>query len=66
MAEALAPALGITPADALESPHALCGSVDQIVEDLLYRRERFGIASIGLSLDALDVMAPVVARLHDA
>jgi len=66
MAEALAPALGISPADALESPHALCGTVDQIVEDLLARREQFGIASIGLSLDALDAMAPVVAKLHDA
>lgn len=66
MAEALAPALGISPADALESPHALCGTVDEIAEDLLIRRERHGIASIGLSLDALDAMAPVVAKLADA
>jgi probable F420-dependent oxidoreductase len=66
MAEALAPALGISPADALESPHALCGTVDQIVDDLLARRERHGIASIGLSLDAMEDMAPVVARLADA
>src|SRR6478609_802991 len=66
MAEALAPALGISPADALESPHALCGSVDEIAEDLLVRRERHGIASIGLSLDAMDAMAPVVAKLHGA
>lgn len=65
-ADALAPALGISPADALESPHALCGTVEQIAEDLLARRERHGIASIGLSLDALDAMAPVVAALHDA
>ena len=66
MAEMLAPALGISPADALESPHALCGTVDEIVEDLLARRERHGIASIGLSLDAMDAMAPVVAKLADA
>ncbi len=66
VAEVLGPALGLSPADALASPHALCGTVDQIVEDLLERRERFGIASIGLSLDALDAMAPVVARLADA
>jgi probable F420-dependent oxidoreductase len=65
-AEALAPALGLSPAEALASPHALCGTVDEIVDDLLARRERFGIASIGLSLDALDAMAPVVARLTDA
>jgi probable F420-dependent oxidoreductase len=63
MAEAIAPGFGLAPADALASPHALCGSVDQIVEDLLARRERHGIASIGLSLDAVDPMAPVVAAL---
>lgn len=66
MAEALAPGFGLTPEDALESPHTLCGSVDEIVEDLLVQRERFGITSIGLSLDAVDTMAPVVARLADA
>ncbi len=63
MAEAIAPGFGLSPAEALASPHALCGSVDQIVEDLEQRRERFGIASIGLSLDAVDAMAPVVAAL---
>jgi len=65
-AEMLAPALGISPADALESPHALCGSVDEVAADLLARRERHGIASIGLSLDAMDAFAPVVAKLADA
>lgn len=63
MADALAAGFGLTPEEALASPHALCGTVEQIVDDLLERRERFGIASIGLSLDALDAMAPVVARL---
>jgi probable F420-dependent oxidoreductase len=63
IAEALGPGLGLSPAEALASPHALCGTVRQIVEDLQYRRERFGIASIGLSLDTLDAMAPVVAEL---
>lgn len=62
-AEALAPALGLTPHEALASPHALCGTVEEMVDDLLYRRERFAIASIGISLDSLDAMAPVVAAL---
>lgn len=66
MAEALAAGFGLTPDEALASPHALCGTVDEIAEDLLARRERFGIASIGLSLDAMEAMAPVVAALHDA
>lgn len=66
MADALAPAFGLSPADALASPHALCGNVDEIVDDLLEMREHLGIASIGLSLDALDAFAPIVARLADA
>src|SRR5690606_27355753 len=41
MAEALAAGFGLTVDEALETPHALCGSVDQIVDDLLARRERF-------------------------
>ena len=62
-AEALAPAMGLSPAEALDSPHALCGTVDQIVDDLLERRERWGISSVGISLDAIDALAPVVAAL---
>jgi probable F420-dependent oxidoreductase len=65
-AEALGPALGLTPEEALATPHALAGTHDQIAEELLRRRERFGIASIGISLDAIDDLAPVVAKLHDA
>lgn len=63
MAEAVAPGFGLSPDDALASPHALCGSVGEIVDDLLERRARHGIASIGLSLDVVDAMAPVVAAL---
>ncbi len=63
VAEALAAGFGLTVAEALETPHALCGTVEQIVDDLLARRERFGISSIGLSLDAMDAFAPVVAAL---
>jgi len=63
MAEALGPSLGLTPAQALESPHALAGTVDEIVEQCLERRARYGISYIGLSSDAIDAMAPVVDRL---
>lgn len=63
VAEAMSPAFGLTPDQGLETPHALAGSVDQIVETCLARRERFGISVIGLSLDAMEMMAPVVARL---
>ncbi len=45
------------------SPHALAGSVEEIVEQCLARRERYGISCIGIGLDAMEAMAPVVARL---
>jgi probable F420-dependent oxidoreductase len=63
MAELLAPALGISPAAALASPHAVAGTPEQIVDDLQARRERWGISYLGVSVDALDALAPVVARL---
>ena len=63
LAEAVAPALGLTPEQAMASPHALAGTVDEIVEQCLERRERWGISYIGISADAMDDMAPVVARL---
>lgn len=63
VAAAMSPAFGLSPEQGLETPHALAGSVDQIVETCLARRERFGISVIGLSLDAMEMMAPVVARL---
>jgi probable F420-dependent oxidoreductase len=63
MAAALGPALGITPDEAIESPHALVGSVSQCVETVLAWRERWGITYVSISSDAMEEMAPVVSRL---
>ncbi|MFN7149059.1 MAG: TIGR03621 family F420-dependent LLM class oxidoreductase [Microthrixaceae bacterium] len=63
MFDLFADGFGLTPDQARHSPHALCGTVDQIVDDLVERRERFGISTIGLSASALDDMAPVIAGL---
>ena len=63
LAEAVGPALGLTPEQAMASPHALAGTSDEIVEQLLARRQRYGISYIGISADAVDAMAPVVDRL---
>lgn len=63
MYELFAGGFGITPDEARRSPHALCGSVDQIVDDLVERRERFGISTIGLSASSLDDLRPVIDRL---
>ncbi len=63
LAAAMGPALGLSPEAALASPHALAGTVDQVVEQLQERRDRWGISYIGLSADSLDEMAPVIERL---
>ena len=61
--EELAPAFGLTPDEASTTPHALIGSVDQLCDQLVERRERWGISYLGMSADQLDAFAPVVARL---
>ena len=61
--EELAPAFGLTADEARETPHALIGSVAQICDQLVERRERWGLSYIGLSADQLDAFAPVIARL---
>ena len=63
MAEALAPGFGVSAPEALASPHALVGTESEIVEQLIERRERWGLSYVGLSADVIDEMAPVVDRL---
>lgn len=63
MADALAAGFGLSPEEAIASPHSLAGTVDQVVEDLQAQRERHGISYIGLSVASMHEMAPVVARL---
>jgi probable F420-dependent oxidoreductase len=59
----LAPAFGLTSEEASTTPHALIGTVDEICDQLLERRERWGISYLGLSADQLDAFAPVIAAL---
>ncbi len=47
----------------LQAPYLLLGTVDQICEDLLARRERYGISYISIFEQSLEALAPVVARL---
>jgi probable F420-dependent oxidoreductase len=61
-------ATGKTIDEVLDSPRCLIGSVDQIVEDLIMRRERYGISYITVMdfpwlPSRVDALAPVVARL---
>jgi hypothetical protein len=47
----------------LQSPYVLVGTVDQLVEDLRARRERWGLSYYVVFETAMDALAPVVARL---
>jgi len=63
VANDFAPLFGISPEDLLEFPHALVGNVDQICESIQANRERFDASYIVVQRDAMEAMAPVVARL---
>jgi probable F420-dependent oxidoreductase len=45
------------------SPSILLGSVDDMCEQLIQRRERLGVSYWNVSAEMMDAMAPVVARL---
>lgn len=60
---AAAPAFGITAEQALASPHALVGTVNECVDRIESWRERWGISYISLMGSSAEEMAPVVERL---
>ena len=47
----------------LQSPYALIGTVDHLVEELRRRRDRWGISYYVIFEPYMDAFAPVVARL---
>lgn len=63
IAEMMAPMFNLSPEDALRVPIVMAGSVDEIVETLQERREEYGFSYWCVPGDALEAMAPVVAKL---
>lgn len=63
LAKALAQRIEFDPRDVLEMPHFLIGTIEQIVDDIQARRERYGISYIVVPGDMADALAPVVERL---
>jgi probable F420-dependent oxidoreductase len=53
----------LSPDEILESPYVLVGTVDQIVEDLRMRRERWGMSYFTIFEPHVTAFAPVVAQL---
>ena len=63
MAAMMGQMFGLDADRALEVPHALIGTVDQIVEQIEARRDRWGFTYWVVQGDAMESLAPVVARL---
>jgi len=66
VAEKMGSMFGLSAEEMAEHPNALIGSVDQICEMLLARRERYGFSYVSVSDRNADAFAPVVARLAGA
>jgi probable F420-dependent oxidoreductase len=63
LAEQVAPAFDLTPEEALGTSVALFGTVDQICDELLERRERWGVSNVVLGETEVESFAPIVHRL---
>ncbi len=61
--DAMSARFGVSPAAFATHPHALIGSVEQVCETLLERRERYGISYVTVAQRHVDEFAPVVAAL---
>jgi probable F420-dependent oxidoreductase len=62
----IASATGLTPEDVLESPFVLIGSVEEIVERLLERRERWGYSYYTVQQPSAREFAAVLEALDEA
>jgi probable F420-dependent oxidoreductase len=63
LAARLAGGFGMTPQAALQTPFAVVGTVDQIIETLQARRERWGFSYVIVGTGDVEPFAPVVAAL---
>ena len=63
VASEMAPLLGMTAVEALESPHALVGTVDECITSIRRWRERWGISFVSINGTEMDAFAPVVEAL---
>jgi hypothetical protein len=62
-AEALAEPLGLRPLEVLSSPHVWLGTLEQIADSIVERRERWGVSYWCVPARSMKAVAPVVDRL---
>jgi probable F420-dependent oxidoreductase len=63
IATAMAPHFGVEPADALHVPLALLGTLDEMVTELEWRRQEYGISYWSVEADSWEALGPVVSTL---
>lgn len=61
--DAMAPNFGVPADEAAHVPVVLLGTVDAMIDELRWRRERWGFSYIGFDGGSWEAMAPVVAAL---
>jgi len=62
-ADALMARTGLSREEIVDFPHAAVGSVDEICEALIRRRERYGFSYITVGDANIDAFAPVIEKL---
>ena len=63
VASMLAPSMGMEPADVLGIPHVMIGTLEQLADDIVARRDRYGISHVIVPGTSADEFAPIVERL---
>jgi len=63
IAEAMAPHFGIDPGEALHVPGVLLGTLDEMVDELRWRRDEYGITYWSIESDVWADLGPVVQKL---
>ena len=63
MADAMAPHFGIGPEEVLHVPLALVGTVEEMAEELEWRRAEYDISYYSVESDCWEQLGPVVSRL---
>ena len=63
LATTMAPMFGISEDEFLQSPAVLAGTEDEICAHLERRRDRWGLSYAVVQADAMEAMAPIVARM---
>lgn len=63
VAQSLAPAFSMSADEVLHVPLALIGTLEEMEEELRWRRQHYGISYFSLEADCWENLAPVVGRL---